>query len=399
MFQKAALIALLLVIFPAGTGAQTGNSKYIAKSMLIFPEQPEHVHGSSLALLPNGDVLAAWFQGSGERNADDVRIMGARLKKNARQWSAPFLMADTYNLPDCNPVLFLNRRNKLFLVWIAVNANRWENAILRYRTSENYNTDGPPVWNWQDNILLKPGDAFANEVETKLKQLPPTHHGWAAYAPQYDAMILQASKDPGKRSMGWMTRIAPLILEDGTLLLPLYSDGFNFSLTAISKDDGSSWTPGLPIVGRGNIQPAFIQKKDGTLVAFMRDNGDAPARVKISESADRGISWSPAMPTSIPNTASVAVSKLKDGKWAFVGNDIDDGRYRIRLYISADEGRSWKWSEPLEEVPKDQGSFSYPAVLTAPDGLLHISYSYKLSAGKGAAIKYVVVDPQKIIAP
>src|SRR5436190_9617616 len=92
-------------------------------SMLIFPRQEKHTHGSSLVSLPNGDFLCAWFMGSGERTADDVKIMGARLQKSAKVWSAPFLLADTYNIPDCNPVLFFNSKKKLFLVWIAVEAN------------------------------------------------------------------------------------------------------------------------------------------------------------------------------------------------------------------------------------------------------------------------------------
>ena len=82
--------------------------------------------------------MACWFQGSGERSADDVRIMGARLKKGAGKWSEPFLMADTRGIPDCNPVLFVNRKGKLFMFWIAVMANKWENAILRYRTTTDY---------------------------------------------------------------------------------------------------------------------------------------------------------------------------------------------------------------------------------------------------------------------
>jgi predicted neuraminidase len=118
---------------------------FILSQQLIFPPQSEHTHASSLVILPNGDKLAVWFQGSGERTADDVRLMGARLKKGTKTWTTPFLMADTPGLPDCNPVLFLNGSGKLFLVWIAVQAHRWENSILRVRTSTHYNTDGARI--------------------------------------------------------------------------------------------------------------------------------------------------------------------------------------------------------------------------------------------------------------
>ena len=395
--KKRFLFCLLVLLLSAGVWAQQTLPKAPAiTEQLIFPPQDKHVHGSSMVSLPNGDLLAAWFQGSGERNADDVKIMGARLAKGAKSWSLPFVLADTPDLPDCNPVLFLNSKGKLFLVWIAVQANKWEYSILKFRTSVNYKKAGAPVWNWQDNILLKPDDKFAAETELKFKSLPRTGAGWSEYAHSYDDMIVEASKDIRKRSIGWMTRIKPLLLANGRLLLPLYSDGFNFSLVAISDDDGDSWHASLPIISRGGVQPALVQQKNGTIAAYMRDNGDDPARVQLSQSTDNGASWTAAIKTNIPNAgSSVELLALKDGKWAFIGNDVEDGRYRLSLYFSPDEGRTWPWKTVLENEPKDGGSFSYPSLIQTVDGLLRITYSY--TKGKtGEAIKYVVVDPSKI---
>ena len=395
--KRIALFFLAAVTLCCKTFAQQDLPKApTVTAELIFPPQEKHVHGSSIVSLPNGDLLAAWFQGSGERNADDVKIMGARLLKGANTWSLPFVLADTPDLPDCNPVLFLNNKGKLFLVWIAVQANKWEYSILKYRTSVDYNNSGAPVWNWQDNILLKPDDQFATETELKMKSLPRTGSGWSEFAHSYDNMIVEASKDIRKRSIGWMTRIKPLILPNGRILLPLYSDGYNFSLVAISDDDGDSWKPSLPIISRGGVQPALAQQKNGHIIAYMRDNGDDPPRVQVSESADNGISWTAAKKTSIPNAgSSVELLALSDGKWAFIGNDVEDGRYRLSLYFSADEGQTWPWKTVLENEPKDSGGFSYPSLIQTADGLLRITYSY--TKGKtGEAIKYVVVDPSKV---
>jgi predicted neuraminidase len=390
------LILFSLISFSYSSLAQTHSSgKPVVSEEFIFPFQNEHVHGSSIVMVPDGSLLACWFQGSGERTADDVRIMGARLRKGDGKWTTPFLMADTKGIPDCNPVLFINRNGKLFMFWIAVLANKWENSILRYKTSTDYTGQDAPKWEWQDNILLKPDENFAREVKEKFKEMPESQAGWASYAPLYDDMIIEASKDLSKRSIGWMTRIHPITLKDGRILLPLYSDGFNFSMVAISDDDGTTWRNSLPIVGRGPIQPALAVKKDGTIVAYMRDSGDAPARVHISSSSDNGESWTISRKTDIPNEASVEICVLKDGKWVFFGNDINDGRYQLSLYMSDDEGSTWKWKERIEYQVDKKGSFSYPCMIQANDGLIHISYSYSLGEGK-KTIKHVVIDPGRL---
>lgn len=370
-----------------------GQNLKLDKSELIFPLQEQHTHGSSIVELPNGDLLVAWFHGSGERKSDDVRIMGARLKKGAKKWSNPFELADTPHLPDCNPVLFLNHDKKLFLVWIAVQANQWEGSVLRVRTTLDYNQDLAPNWTWQDNILLKPGEEFQKEIEAKFKDLPKNTHGWAEYAKSYDQQIIDASSDLVKRSFGWMTRIKPLLLPNKKIVLPLYSDGYNLSLMAISDDDGATWKPSLPLVGRGPIQPALTQMKDGTLVAYMRDSGDAPTMVHISSSKDLGNSWSASQKTDIPNTASVEALVLKNGIWLLLGNDVSDGRYVISLYVSDDEGKTWKWKHKLENSTKQSGhGYSYPAMIQSNDGHIHITYTYAL-AGNQKAIKYLKLQP------
>src|SRR5690606_2690625 len=155
--------------FALASGQVDATKATVTDSILVFPLQSQHVHGSSVVELPNGDLLLAWFQGSGERTADDVRIMGARKKRGDRYWSVPFELADTPHLPDCNPVLCM-AGDKLFLVWIAVQANKWEHSVLRLRSTAQYGDAGAPTWEWQDNILLKPGEEFAKAVATKLKE-------------------------------------------------------------------------------------------------------------------------------------------------------------------------------------------------------------------------------------
>ncbi len=142
-----------------------------------------------------------------------------------------------------------------------------------------------------------------------------------------------------------MPRAHPLVLESGRLILPLYSDGFDFSIMAVTDDWGEHWSFSVPIVGAANIQPALARRKDGTIVAYMRDNGPPPKRIMISESADGGMSWTDVSDTELPNPGSgVDVVVLENGLWALVYNDTEDGRHSLAVSLSDDEGRTWRWT-------------------------------------------------------
>lgn len=359
-------------------------------STLIFPVQKKHVHSSSIVELPNGDLLVCWFQGSGERLANDVVIEGARLKKGGAKWSEPFLMADSPDEPDCNPVLFLNSNGKLFLVWIVVKGNRWETSLLKVKTTSDCKSEGSPKWGKEESIILKPGVEFEKRVEEQFRKNGREDLTYAEYAPSYETLLTEAAKDPKKRETGWMTRVHPIILENGKMLLPLYSDGFNFGLIAISDDKGVSWRFSLPIVGRGLNQPSLVERKDGSIDAYMRQDGDEPSRIMISHSTDQGYSWTFARRSELPNPgASIEVIRLKSGNWLLASNDIEDGRYRLAVSLSDDEGVTWKWKRTIEY--KKGGSFSYPSVIQSKDGLIHLTYSYQITKNL-ESIKHVQFD-------
>ena len=387
--RARALDSLLLAIYM--------TSAAHAESQLIFPLQRQHVHSSSVVECPNGDLLAVWFQGSGERSADDVKLMGARLRQGESAWGPVFSMADTPEIPDCNPVLFIDAEQRLWLFWVVVQTNRWERSILKYRRAENYISDGPPKWSWQDIILLKPGEAFQTALRDGFKQLDPPEEMWAEYAPPYTKLLIDAAGDPYKRETGWMTRARPLQLASGRLLLPLYSDGFNAGLMAISDDAGATWRASKPIVGLGPIQPTLARRASGEIVAYSRDSGGAPARILASVSRDEGESWSLAEDTELPNPgSSLALLALADGRWVLVFNDTDSGRHRLAVALSDDEGHSWPHKRYLERDDARKQGFGYPTAIEGRDGRIHVSYSY--STNEGAAIKHASFPPEWILA-
>jgi predicted neuraminidase len=189
------------------------------------------------------------------------------------------------------------------------------------------------------------------------------------------------------------------------MILPLYSDGFSFSLMAITDDLGANWKFSEPLVAPGNIQASTAIKKDGTLVTYMRDNGPPPKRLMVCESNDRGETWSMVRDSDLPNEGSGAdVVTLANGHWVLAWNDTEEGRHSLAVSISTDEGKSWFYTRHLELDNRGPGKatqFSYPSIIEGADGTIHVVYSYhsRTEAGKpGKTIRYARIDEAWIMA-
>lgn len=413
ILQRVGVVAIMLLVL-AGSEAQAQAPVF--RSEAIFPAQNDHTHGSTLVQLPNGDLLAGWFQGSGERQADDVQIMGARKKSGSDVWSAPFLLADVDGFPDINPVLFLDGKDRLWLMWYTVLANQWETSLLKYRISENYaDMAGAPEWVWQADLHVKPGgkteygiqsdDPFVASVKRQLEGLDPAEVAsidadrFAQWKKETlanaggqnlirEGRVRRADGTyeerpmgyPYFRRVGWQTRNKPFITSSGRMIVPLYSDGFSFSLMAYTDDSGDTWKFSEPLVGLGNIQPAIAVTGSGDLVAYMRDNGPPPKRLHVSRSTDNGVHWSPVRDTELPNPGSAAdIVTLENGHWVLVYNDTERERNSLAVSLSEDEGRTWPWTRHIElDESENPASAHYPAIIQGQDGNLHMTYSYFL---------------------
>jgi predicted neuraminidase len=357
----------------------SASAEPLFTSELIFPLEHWHNHGSCIVEQPNGDLLVCWFHGSGERTADDVAIYGARKVKGEEVWRGPFVMADVKEFPDTNCCMMIEPSGKLWLIWPTIIANEWETALLNIQKSFDYqdDVDLPPHWDSHENLFVKPGDKFAEHalpvIEEYLKQYGDTSESASTYL----ATLKERVQDKYFRRMGWMTRVHPTILKSGRIIIPLYSDGFSFSLMALTDDGGETWQFSTPLVGGGNIQPSIVQQNDGTLVAIMRDNGPAPKRAQISASNDEGLTWGPVADSDLPNPgAGIEWIVLASGEWVIIYNDTEEGRHSLAVSISDDEGKTWKWTRHLEKMEAGQGSYHYPSIIQAKDGTLHASYSY-----------------------
>ncbi|MGZ8919375.1 MAG: sialidase family protein [Limisphaerales bacterium] len=379
--QRMASMLVLLLLIGAQIGAVAAGFN---KSEFIFPQETWHNHASSIVEAPNGDLIVCWFHGSGERTADDVKIEGARLRKGESKWSERFTMADTPGYPDTNCALFIDPQGRLWLLWPTILANRWESALMKYRISTNYLADGPPEWSTSEVLHLSPGAEFVTAVEGWVKQKRAELKSGRSdlsnsRARAYLDDIERQAQDKLTRRLGWMTRAHPVVISGGRMIVPLYSDGFSFSLMAFTDDWGLTWRTSAPLCGDGNIQPTVVERKDGSLYALMRDNGPAPKRLHQSISRDRGETWSEVTDSRLPNPgAGAELIKLQNGRWLLISNDTEKGRGRLAVQISDDEGLTWEWKRYLENDDSLSGTeqYHYPSIIQAKDGTLHATYSY-----------------------
>jgi predicted neuraminidase len=91
---------------------------------------------------------------------------------------------------------------------------------------------------------------------------------------------------------------------------------------------------------------------------------------------------------SLPNpNAGLDGVTLADGRQLLVYNHTKRGRSPLNVALSRD-GKAWQETLALETKP---GEYSYPAVIQAKDGKVHISYTWKRER-----IRHVVLDPKQL---
>ncbi|HCN84388.1 MAG TPA: sialidase, partial [Sphingobacteriaceae bacterium] len=120
----------------------------------------------------------------------------------------------------------------------------------------------------------------------------------------------------------------------------------------------------------------LCRSKNGVLVqAFSEDNGNT---------------WGPLTKTDLPNPSSgTDAVTLKNGMHVLVYNPIARGRNKLNVAISKD---GIKWSDAAILENQDRGEFSYPAVIQAKDGKIHVTYTYNRRNIKHTVLEMVKTE-------
>jgi predicted neuraminidase len=352
-----------------------------------------HTHASCIVECPNGDFLACWYEGETDVSVD-VHIQAARMKKDRTTWSRDFLLADTPMLSDNNPCLFIDKQNRLWLFYYTLLGGpeqTWDTAFIRYKISSDYQDDSKPIrWDIETDLPVKPVE-LDETVEKLCNEMLSRPNPDAETIEMCEEARLKL-KSQLARKLGWTTRVRPTIFSSGALLLPIASETFGISAMAITSDGGKTWKFSKSPYGYGVEQPSVFERKDGTLVAYMRDFSPTH-RIRMSESRDKGLTWSPIVNTEFPNPSSgVEVVRLASGNIVLVYNDcVDDPRNSLAVSMSDDEGRTWKWTRHIERTNKNR-RYDYPSIIQSRDGMLHVTYSHNLRT-----IRHVVFDEEWIM--
>lgn len=311
-----------------------------------FPE----CHASTI-VETKGQLVAAWFGGTEEKNPD-VGIWLARYEDG--KWSVPVEVANgvqesgkadkLLRYPTWNPVLFQPKAGPL---------------LLFYKV-------GPSPATWWGMLTTS---ADGGKTWAKPRRLP-------------DGIL-----GPIKNK--------PIELDGGVLLCPSSTESpdlankwqIHFEQTG---DLGFHWGQTGPVndgVEFGAIQPSILVHGGGKLQAVGRTR---QGKVFQIFSHDYGKSWGEMTATTLPNPNSgIDAVTLRGGRHLIVYNHTRRGRSPLNVAVSQD-GTVWKAALVLENQP---GEYSYPAVIQSSDGLVHLTYTWQRKR-----VRHVVVDPEKLVA-
>jgi predicted neuraminidase len=183
----------------------------------------------------------------------------------------------------------------------------------------------------------------------------------------------------------------PIQLSNGDILCPSSTEQKGWQVHFERTSDlGRTWQATEPVNdGRtiGAIQPSILMRPDGLLHAVGRTQ---QGRIFEIASKDDGRTWGPMALTSLPNPNSgLDAVTLRDGRNLLVYNHTHRGRSPLNVAVSPNGGE-WSAALVLENEPGKE--FSYPAVIQASDGLVHITYTWKRER-----VKHVVLDLQKVV--
>ena len=333
----------------------------------IFSASPAvpSCHAATVVEVAPGRLLAAWFAGEHEGHPS-VAIWTSRFDGSG--WSTPVVTADEPRVPLWNPVLCRDARGMIWLFYkIGPTVPAWSGLYIQSR--DQGQTWSPPTLlpagllgpAKNKPVVLSNGDLLCGASAE-------TWHNWSAW--------VEISADGGRT---W-TRHGPLTA-------PGHGLGDRDGVVSATWDAATHRLL-LPQNHSGVIQPTVWEYAPGRLKMLLRASQRVGA-VCAATSEDYGRTWSAVRPTAVPNSNSgLDAVRLADGRIVLACNPVTEGRTPLSLLVSADNGETWPGRLDLETEP---GEFSYPSLIQAADGRVHVVYTYHRTG-----IRHAIIEPDDL---
>lgn len=338
----------------------------------LIPNQFASVHAADLLELPNGDLLACWFAGSDEGNAD-ISIVVSRLNATESKWSAGEVVSDDPARSEQNPSLFLTPQGEIWLMYTAQVSRAPEHNPhfnLQYTAEirRKISRDNGYTWGPTETMFSRPGSFCRQKIQV-LSSGRWVFGNWICFPDE--------------------TRC-----------------GSDITVVQISDDQGKTWREVEIPRSAGRVHANLIETAPGELTALFRSR--FADNIYISYSKDYGDSWTEPVRTCLPNNnSSISAIRLQSGALALIYNALrfnDDisktvwphQRCPVTFAISEDNGKTWPYKRIIEMGEGFVGEYNdinnrryeYPVMMQGLDGKIHAAYSW----GERRCVKYVCVD-------
>jgi predicted neuraminidase len=315
-------------------------------------ETGPYKHPACMTELDGGDLYLVYYGGAGEY-ATDTAVFGSRLAKGSDAWTLPEVVARDPFRSAGNGVIWQAPDGLVWLFYVVRFGETWSSSRIQFKVSD----DGARSWS--------------------------------------DASVL--ATEPGM-----MVRNRPIVLDDGSYLLPAYlekgEDTESVSPESTSlffRFDPKDPTAGWEELGRirspkGNIQPAPVQLDDGRIVAYCRRGGGygptTDGYIVRAESADGGRTWTEGVDSPFPNpNAAVDFLKLGSGNLLLVYNNSMTRRTPLAVALSTDGDRSYPHRR---DIAGGDGDYGYPVAFQAEDGRIHVVFT----SDRRSVVNHAVFD-------
>ena len=318
--------------------------KKVDQGFIPMPAHTPAAHASSLLAMPPGHpaaMLAFWFAGTKE-SAPDIGIAAAAFDRFTQHWQAASFVLHRGPLGAAlgfgvrrlgNPVPWLDAQGQVHLFVVATGLGGWAaSRVLHLRQI-------------QSQPSLQP-------LSFELVRVLPLSWFW---------------------NISHLVRTAPLPMQDGGMVLPVYFElGMKYPV-ALRFDTKGDFLGMVRMSGRTHLlQPALVMQTESRWLALLRDQRP-DGRIGAALTQDGGLSWADLPDLSLVNPdASVAALGLSPGRMVLAHNSSPHSRNLLDLSQSSD-GQHWELIQPLAQG-SGADEYSYPALAWA-DGNLWVTYT------------------------